>query len=521
MNQNESLKIVIVGHVDHGKSTLIGRLFYDTGSIPEVRYNEIAATCKAQGRAFEFAYLMDALEEERDQNITIDTASTFFKTAQRPYVIIDAPGHKQFLKNMITGAASADAAILLVDGAEGVREQTRRHAYVLSLLGIRQVVVAINKLDMVNYDRNRFQKVENDIRAFLHSVNIVPSYVVPISARDGENIAKRQGKVPWYKGPTILEALDTFGNVRGDAGAPLRLPVQDVYTWDGKRIYAGRVETGQVNKGDEIIFLPSGKLTTVKTIEKWQETDLSLAGAGECVGITTEDELFVERGEVISRRKRKPVKARKIRASIFWLADRPFQAGKTYTIKLGTAEAQATATAIEERLDSSTLEVTERYAAELLPSEVGKVLFTLKNDIAADLYSDNIRLGRFVIEDGLLIGGGGIIQGLTDESGTSAQRICLNEHLIIGDEGSSVDLAGEGGGIEFDVSTEFLDYLGQGNRVLFRLRDLTQLEPVAHLAFEHDLVFRFSRAAEGINIILYKRGVLDEVVDDVDDGTYI
>src|SRR5512136_2825098 len=150
------MNIVIVGHVDHGKSTLIGRLFYDTGSIPQTRYDEIEATCRAQGRDFEYAYLMDALEEERDQNITIDTASTFFKTAKRPYVIIDAPGHKQFLKNMITGAASADAAILLVDGAEGVREQTRRHAYVLSLLGIRQVIVAVNKLDAVGYDRAVF-----------------------------------------------------------------------------------------------------------------------------------------------------------------------------------------------------------------------------------------------------------------------------------------------------------------------------------------------------------------------------
>src|SRR5512136_63843 len=207
MNQSETLKIVIVGHVDHGKSTLIGRLFYDTGSIPEVRYQEIEATCRAQGRDFEYAYLMDALEEERDQNITIDTASTFFRTAKRPYVIIDAPGHKQFLKNMITGASSADAAILLVDG---VREQTKRHAYVLSLLGIRQVVVTVNKLDMVGYERKVFHAVENDIRAFLHSVGIVPSHVIPVSAREGENMANRLGRTPWYTGLTVLEALDTF-----------------------------------------------------------------------------------------------------------------------------------------------------------------------------------------------------------------------------------------------------------------------------------------------------------------------
>jgi sulfate adenylyltransferase subunit 1 len=506
MNQSETLKIVIVGHVDHGKSTLIGRLFYDTGSIPESRYQEIAATCRAQGREFEFAYLMDALEEERDQNITIDTASTFFKTAQRPYVIIDAPGHKQFLKNMITGASSADAAILLVDGVEGVREQTKRHAYVLSLLGIRQVVVAINKLDIVNYDQKVFREVENDIRAFLHSVDIVPSYVIPISARDGENIAARLDKVPWYTGPTVLEALDTFENARADHGLPLRLPVQDVYKWDGKRIYVGRVETGAINRGDEIIFLPSGKITKVKSVEMWQSPDLERAVAGQNIGITTEEELFVERGEVISRRKRTPVKAREIRASIFWLADLPFQTGKTYTIKLATAEVLATAVSIEERLDSSTLEVTERYAAELLPSEVGTVLFSLKNDIAADLYRDSIRLGRFVIEDSMLIGGGGIIRGLTSADGVSAQRINLGESFIMGDEGSQVDLTGERGSIEFDISTGFIDYLERGNRILFRLRDVGQLEPVALMAFEHNLNFVFNRDKDRVNVILYRHG---------------
>ncbi|MFV2082382.1 MAG: GTP-binding protein, partial [bacterium] len=168
MNLSETVKIVVVGHVDHGKSTLIGRLFYDTGSIPEVRMREIEETCARQGRPFEFAYLLDALEEEQDHNVTIDTCQTFFKTEKRPYVIIDAPGHVEFLKNMITGAASADAAILVLDGIEGVREQTRRHAYLLSLLGIRQVIVAVNKLDMAGYDRRIFQEAENAIRNFLN-----------------------------------------------------------------------------------------------------------------------------------------------------------------------------------------------------------------------------------------------------------------------------------------------------------------------------------------------------------------
>jgi sulfate adenylyltransferase subunit 1 len=506
MNQNETLKIVIVGHVDHGKSTLIGRLFYDTGSIPEVRYQEIAATCKAQGREFEFAYLMDALEEERDQNITIDTASTFFKTEKRPYVIIDAPGHKQFLKNMITGASSADAAILLVDGAEGVREQTKRHAYVLSLLGIRQVVVTVNKLDMVGYDRKVFGQVENDIRAFLHSVGIIPSHVIPVSAREGENMAQRLGHTPWYSGPTVLEALDTFENVHADRTLPLRFPVQDVYKWDDKRIYVGRVESGEIRKGDEVIFLPSGKITKVKSVEKWQKPDLFSAGAGESIGITTEDELFVERGEVIARRDNAPVKTREIKASIFWLADQPFLAGKNYTLKLATAEVIATAVAIEERLDSSSLEVTERHAKELLSTEVGNVVFALKNDIAADLYSENIALGRFVIEDGTLISGGGIVRSLSSEAGTSAQTIRLDEKFIINDDGSFVDLTRERGEIDFYVTTSFLDYLEAGNRILFKLRDPGQVESVALMAFEHDLNFVFNRNRDRVDLILYKFG---------------
>lgn len=504
MNQSETLKIVIVGHVDHGKSTLIGRLFYDTGAIPESRYAEIAATCKAQGREFEFAYLMDALEEEREQNITIDTAATFFRTATRPYVIIDAPGHKQFLKNMITGASSADAAILLVDGVEGVREQTRRHAYVLSLLGIRQVVVAVNKLDMVGYDRQRFQQVENDIRAFLHSVAIVPAHVIPISARAGENMARRLGGTPWYDGPTVLEALDTFENVRADRSLPLRLPVQDVYTWDGRRIYAGRVETGEVCRGDEVIFLPSGKITRIRSVEKWGTPALEAAGAGECIGVTTEDELFVERGEVIARRGSAPVKSRELLASIFWLADRPFRTGQSYLLKLATAEVIATAVAIEERLDSSTLEVTERQAAELLPTEVGNVRFLLKSDWACDLYGDNIRLGRFVIEDGPQIGGGGIIRSVVDEAGSAVQRINLDEQFIAGDEGNLVDLTRARSAVEFDVTPAFLDALARGNRVLFRLRDPGQLAPLALLAFEHRLAFSFSREGDRALVVLYR-----------------
>ncbi|MCC6156667.1 MAG: GTP-binding protein, partial [Deltaproteobacteria bacterium] len=229
MDAHNALAIVIVGHVDHGKSTLIGRLFFDTGSLPRQRYDEIVETCRRQGREFEFAYLMDALEEEREQNITIETAQSFFKTEQRPYVIIDAPGHKEFLKNMITGSSAADAAVLLVDAAEGVREQTRRHAYVLSLLGIRQILVVINKLDLVDWSQRVFNEVSADITRFLHGLGLAASFIVPISARDGDNVVNRSERSPWFTGPTIVEALDEFAPAAGNEELPLRFPIQDIY----------------------------------------------------------------------------------------------------------------------------------------------------------------------------------------------------------------------------------------------------------------------------------------------------
>jgi len=514
MKTAETLKIVIVGHVDHGKSTLIGRLFHDTGMIPETRVAEIAGTCERQGRPFEYAYLMDALEEERDQNVTIDTAQTFFKTDKRTYVIIDAPGHKEFLKNMITGAASADAAILLLDGVEGVQEQTRRHAYLLSLLGIRQVVVAINKLDMVDYDRQVFQRTENDIRAFLHTLDITPASVVPISAREGDNIASPGDRMIWYGGPTILQALDNFANVRAETGLPFRFPVQDVYKWDNERIYAGRVETGQVKVGDPVTFLPSGRQTEVKSIRLWPNEDLAQARAGECVGFTFADELFAERGEVLARSDDLPTTVGEIKASLFWLARNSFVKGKNYRLKLATAEVDATCVAIEERLDSSTLEVAERHAAELKTTEVGTVVFSLHKPLAADLYLENARTGRFVVEDGYLIGGGGIVRGLKGVGGAAAaQTVHLGRHLVSEPDGALVDLTRQRGLIEFEVTANFLDALAAGNRVCFRLRGPLQIDPVALLAYEHHLDFTFTREQDRISLVLYQDRQPKEVPD--------
>src|SRR6188768_2158937 len=225
----EQLKIVIVGHVDHGKSTFVGRLFHDTGSLPEGKLEQLQRISERRGVPFEWANLMDALQSERDQNITIDTAQIWFQTAKRQYVIIDAPGHKEFLKNMVTGAANAEAALLLIDANEGVQEQSRRHGYLLNLLGIRQIAVLVNKMDLQGYSQERYESVEREYREFLSSIGVEAKQFVPIAAKHGDNIAALSANMPWWKGPTVLDVLDQFNVADLPSNQPLRFPVQDVY----------------------------------------------------------------------------------------------------------------------------------------------------------------------------------------------------------------------------------------------------------------------------------------------------
>ena len=256
----QRLRVVFVGHVDHGKSTLVGRIFYDTNSLPDGKVDQIRESCRKEGMEFEYAFLLDSLLEEQEQNITIDTTQIQFKTARRPYVIIDAPGHKEFLKNMVTGAASADAAVLLIAANEGVREQSRRHGYLLSLLGIRQVVVAVNKMDLVGFSQEVFESVVAEYRAFLSQIGLEARTFVPVSARNGLNVAlPARAEMPWYTGPTVLDMLDQFEAPKPLNELPLRLPVQDVYRFDERRIIAGRIETGTLRVGDQLVFLPNNK----------------------------------------------------------------------------------------------------------------------------------------------------------------------------------------------------------------------------------------------------------------------
>ncbi len=408
---SEQLKIVIVGHVDHGKSTFVGRLFNDTGSLPEGKLEQLQKIAERRGVPFEWANLMDALQSERDQNITIDTAQIWFHTAKRQYVIIDAPGHKEFLKNMITGAANAEAALLLIDAHEGVQENSRRHGYLLNLLGIRQVAVLVNKMDLEGYSEARFRAVEEEYREWLKSVGVKPKIFIPIAAKHGDNIASRSSQMPWWQGPTVLETLDEFKVTDLPLHQPLRFPIQDVYRFDERRILAGRVEAGSIKVGDRLIFAPSNKTSVVKTIERWSTPGGDSASAGESIGITLTEQIFVERGAVAALESQPPYELNRFKARLFWLGRQPFRPGRNYKLKLATQEADCQIESIEAVIDASTLNPIERPETDRYVGrhEVGEVTLRCRRPVAFDAHDEIVVTGRFVIVDGLEVAGGGIV----------------------------------------------------------------------------------------------------------------
>jgi bifunctional enzyme CysN/CysC len=405
------MRFVIVGHVDHGKSTFIGRLFHDTGSLPEGKLEQLQRVAESRGVPFEWANLMDALQAERDQNITIDTAQIWFRTERRPYVIIDAPGHKEFLKNMITGAASAEAALLLIDAHEGVQENSRRHGYLLNLLGIRQIAVLVNKMDLVDYQQGRFEQVEAEYRAWLASIGVTPKAFIPIAAKHGDNIARHGTNMPWWHGPTVLELLDEFQPAEAPKDQPLRFPIQDVYRFDERRILAGRVESGTIKVGDKLVFSPTSKTSTVKTIERWNAPTAASASAGESIGITLTEQIFVARGAIAAHETAPPYEMSRFKARLFWLGKAPFAQGRAYKLKLATQEVECRLESVEKIIDASTLEPQARETGKAFVGrhEVADLTLHTHKPIAFDVHADLAATGRFVIVDGFDVAGGGII----------------------------------------------------------------------------------------------------------------
>src|SRR5947209_537391 len=371
--ESPPLRVVFVGHVDHGKSTLIGRIVHDTGSLPEGKIEIVKNACAAEKMEFEFAFVLDALLEEQKQNVTIDTTEIRFKTKRREYIIIDAPGHKEFLKNMITGASRADAAVLVIAANEGVKEQSRRHAYLLSLLGIKQLVVVVNKMDLAEFSQKKFDEIESEYRKFLKELGLEAHVFVPASAKNGENIAKPSDKMKWHKGATVLEALDLLDPQSADIDLPLRFCVQDVYRFDERRIIAGRIETGKLRVGDELVFSPANKTSKIQSIEGWRKNANDEAVAGESVGITLSEQIFVERGYIASQQTETPIETNRIHADVFWIVREPMRIGQLYDLRLATQDVKCELVSIDEVMDSSTLEATKEKRDQLERNEVGRM----------------------------------------------------------------------------------------------------------------------------------------------------
>ena len=399
------LQLVVVGHVDHGKSTLIGRLLHDLGALPKGKAEELRAVSERRGVAIEWSFALDAFQAERDQAVTIDTTRVWLRLPGRDIVVIDAPGHREFLANMVSGAAEAEAALLVVDASEGLQEQTRRHAYLLRLLGLEQIAVVVNKLDLVGFSEARFRELEGAARRFLAELGLTPRLVLPISARHGDNLTAASANLPWYRGPTLSEALQAFESRPSRDEQPLRLPIQDVYRQDDKRVLAGRIESGRLSVGDTLLFSPSNKLARIKSLEAWNAPEPAQAGAGQCVGLVLDRPLFVERGEIASHQGDAPRLTHALHATLFWLGSAPLTAGQQLRLELATGDAPVTVESIERAIDTDSLAASA--VDRVQRDQVAEVVLRSRALLALDEHARLPRTGRFVLRvNGETVAGG-------------------------------------------------------------------------------------------------------------------
>ncbi|HSB06853.1 MAG TPA: GTP-binding protein [Thermodesulfobacteriota bacterium] len=428
----EKMNMVIVGHVDHGKSTIIGRLLADTHSLPDGKLEQVRSNCERNSKPFEYAFLIDALKDEQTQGITIDSARVFFKTTKRHYLIMDAPGHIEFLKNMVTGASRAEAALLVIDAYEGVQENSRRHGYMLSMLGVKQVAILVNKMDLIAYQQGPFEKIVEEYSKFLSRLKMESSCYIPVSGLKGDNIAEFSPRMPWYNGPTVLTILDHFNKERPLTDKPFRMPVQDVYKFtnfgDQRRIIAGTVETGILRSGDEMIFFPSGKKSRVKTIESFNNAPKEEAVAGYAAGLTLQEQIYIPRGEMATKTNElSPSVTSRARVNLFWLGKEPMVKEKEYLLKIGTAKVPVYLEEIHRVIDASDLHLLDQRD-RIDRHDVAECNLKLKRAVAFDLAEDISATSRFVIVDRYEISGGGIIrEALEDKQTWVRDKVLLRD----------------------------------------------------------------------------------------------
>ena len=528
MADKRNINIVMAGHVDHGKSTVLGRLLADADALPKGKLKKVKAMCERNSKPFEYAFLIDALKEEQSQGITIDSARVFFKTKVREFLIIDAPGHIDFLKNMVTGAARAEAAVLVIDASEGVQENSRRHALLLSMLGIDQVAIAVNKMDLVSFDEERFKSIVDEYSLFLEKIKIKARAFIPVSGIGGDNIVSSGGTMPWYRGKTVLEVMEAFSPNEAPVDLPFRMPVQGVYKFtkfsDDRRIVAGTIDSGRIKVGDEVLFYPSGKKSTVKTIEGFNRPPQDQASAGEAAGFTLTEQIYVSRGEVaIKHEEPLPSATSRVRVSLFWLGKEALKKNKDYIFKIGTSKVLARVEAVEKIFDSSKLDDDLVAKEQVKQNMLAECVIKLKRPVSFDVVGNFQKTSRFVIVDGYDISGGGIVrETLDDEQTWVRDKVLLRNYKWIksmiphadrvekhSQESSLIFITGKHGAgrkaiakrIEADLFAEgrLVYFLGIGN-VLYgvdadikgmsdtREEHLRRLAEVAHLMLDAGMI---------------------------------
>ncbi|UGV41016.1 sulfate adenylyltransferase subunit CysN [Methanococcoides orientis] len=399
-NQNiDLLRFATAGSVDDGKSTLIGRLLYDSKSIFEDQLNLIKTFSKAhRNQEIDYSLVTDGLKSEREQGITIDVAYRFYSTPKRRFIISDTPGHEQYTRNMATGASNASLALILIDARNGVVTQTKRHSFISSLLGIRNFVVAVNKMDLVDYSEEVFENIVSEFNAFADKLSDESIYFIPLSALKGDNVIERSDNMPWYKGSTLLDYLENVNVTGGRNLTEFRFPVQYV-NWGGGddfRGYCGTIASGVVHKGDKVRVLPSGKTSKISSIVTY-DGDLDYAYAPMAVTLCLEDDVDISRGDLIAKVDDLPVIAGSLEANLVWMDNAPMEVGKDYVIKHTTSMVKGNFSEVLHEFDPE--DISMKTSEFLSLNEIGKVKIDLKAPIFADIYSENKITGSFIVID--------------------------------------------------------------------------------------------------------------------------
>jgi bifunctional enzyme CysN/CysC len=426
------LRFLTCGSVDDGKSTLIGRLLYEQGQIYEDQLATLERDSKRHGTTgddIDFALLVDGLEAERQQGITIDVAYRFFASPRRSFIVADTPGHEQYTRNMATGASNSDAAVILIDARKGVLAQTKRHSFIVSLFGIRHVIVAVNKMDMANYDEVVFDSIVEEYMGFAGALGFETITPIPLSARYGDNVSERSAKTPWYKGPSLIEQLESIDPVSGLAAAPFRFHVQWVNRPDQSfRGYSGTVASGSIAVGDKVVVAASGKENTIARIVTY-DGDRASAEAGDAVTLVLDHEIDVMRGDVLAKAAQRPEVIDQFSAHVLWMTDQPLFPGRPYLMKIGARYVPAQVTELRHKIDVDTL---DHLAGKTLAlNEIGLCNISTAEPVAIDPFTDNPHMGAFILIDrftNATVGAGVVLHGLRRATNIHYQQLLVDRH---------------------------------------------------------------------------------------------